>query len=137
MGSMKPILLAEDDQVDVMMVRRALKDLKVVNPLVHLNNGKKALEYLRDKGNKRPCVILLDLDMPETSGVEFLRVVKTDKELKLIPIAVLTISADEQDIIETFNLSVGGYIIKPIDYTKFVEAMRTISMYWTLSELPY
>ncbi len=137
MSSMKPILLAEDDQVDVMMVRRALKDLKVVNPLVHLNNGKKALEYLRDKGNKRPCVILLDLDMPETSGVEFLRAVKTDEKLKLIPIVILTVSVDERDIIETFDLGVGGYIIKPIDYMKFVEAVRTVALYWTLSELPY
>jgi len=137
MSSMKPILLAEDDQVDVMMVRRALKDLKVINPLVHLNNGKKALEYLRDKGNKQPCVILLDLDMPETSGVEFLRAVKTDEKLKLIPIVILTVSVDERDIIETFDLGVGGYIIKPIDYMKFVEAVRTVALYWTLSELPY
>lgn len=137
MGIIKPIMLVEDDMVDAMMVRRSLKDLKVTNPLVHLNNGKKALEHLKDENNKRPCVILLDLDMPETNGLELLRIVKADEELKIIPVAILTVSTDQKDIIESFNLSIGGYIIKPVDYIKFVEAMKTISMYWTLSELPY
>jgi CheY-like chemotaxis protein len=137
MGNIKPIMLVEDDQVDALMVKRSLKDLKVINPLVHSNNGKEALDYLRDEGNKLPCVILLDLDMPETNGVEFLKIIKADQKLKIIPVAVLTISTEEKDIIETFKLSVGGYIIKPVDYNKFVEAMKTISMYWTLSELPY
>jgi CheY-like chemotaxis protein len=137
MGNIKPIMLVEDDQVDVLMVKRSLKDLKVKNPLVHSNNGKEALEYLRDEGNKLPCVILLDLDMPETNGVEFLKIIKADQKLKIIPVAVLTISTEEKDIIETFKLSIGGYIIKPVDYMKFVEAMKTISLYWTLSELPY
>ena len=132
----KPILLVEDNHVDAMMVKRALKDLRVVNPLVHSNNGKEALEYLRDEGNKQPCVIFLDLNMPETDGVEFLRIVKADENLKLIPIVVLTVSDEERDVIETFNLSVAGYIIKPVDYKKFVEAVRTIALYWTLSELP-
>lgn len=133
----KPIMLVEDDLVDAMMVRRALKDLKVTNQLVHLSNGKKALEYLKDEKNKRPCVILLDLDMPETNGLEFLKITKANEKLKIIPIAILTVSADEKDIIDSFNLSIGGYIIKPVDYIKFVEAMKTISLYWTLSELPY
>jgi CheY-like chemotaxis protein len=136
MNNIKPILLVEDDMVDAMMVKRALKDLKVINPLVHSVNGKKALEYLKDKDKKQPCVALLDLDMPETSGIELLRIVKADENLKLIPIVILTVSTDEEDIIETFNLSVGGYIIKPVDYRKFVEAVRTIHLYWTLSELP-
>ena len=132
MDNIKPIMLVEDDQVDAMMVKRSLKDLKVLNPLVHSNNGREALEYLRDQGNKRPCVILLDLDMPETNGVEFLRIIKDDKNLKLIPVAILTVSTEKQDIIETFKLSVGGYIVKPVDYRKFVEAIRTIALYWTL-----
>lgn len=132
----KPILLVENDNVDAMTVKRALQDLKVVNPLVRSNNGREALEYLRNEDNKRPCVVLLDLDMPETNGVEFLKTVKADEKLKLIPVIILTVSSDEQDIVQTFNLGIGGYIIKPIDYWKFVEAMRTLAMYWTLSELP-
>ncbi len=137
MGYSKPIMLVEDDHLDAMMVKRSLKDLKVTNPLVHSSNGKEALEYLTDEDNKLPCVILLDLDMPETNGIELLKIIKKNEKLKIIPIAILTISTDEQDIIESFNLSVGGYIIKPIDYMKFVDAMKTISLYWTLSELPY
>lgn len=132
----KPILLVENDNVDAMTVKRALQDLKVVNPLVHSNNGREALEYLKNEDNKRPCVVLLDLDMPETNGVEFLKVVKADERLKLLPVIILTVSSDEQDIVQTFNLGVGGYIIKPVDYWKFVEAIRTLAMYWTLSELP-
>lgn len=130
-------MLVEDDKLDAMTVKRALADLKVTNPLVHSNNGKVALEYLKNEENKQPCVILLDLDMPETNGMEFLKIIKANQKLKLIPVAILTISADKQDIAETFKLSVGGYIVKPVTYIKFVEAMKTISLYWTLSELPY
>ncbi len=136
MRNSKPVLLVEDERVDAMMVTRALKELKVTNTLVHTNNGKEALEYLKDGSNKKPCVILLDLNMPETNGVEFLRIVKANEKLKVIPIVVLTASTEEQDVIESFNLSVAGYIVKPVDYKKFVEAIRTVAMYWTLSELP-
>jgi CheY-like chemotaxis protein len=118
------------------MVKQALKDLKVLNPLVHSSNGKKALDYLKDEHNRKPCVVFLDLDMPETNGVEFLRAIKADERLKSIPVVVLTASTEEQDIIETFNLGVAGYVIKPFDYKKFVDAIRTIALYWTLSELP-
>ena len=136
MRSSKPILLVEDDDVDVMTVKRALKDLKVTNPLVRTTNGEEALEYLRTKSNKKPCVILLDLNMPKMNGVEFLKVVKADDELKKIPVVVLTTSKDEQDIVESFKLSVAGYMVKSVNYKKFVEAIRTINLYWTLSELP-
>jgi CheY-like chemotaxis protein len=136
MRSSKPILLVEDDRLDAMIVRRALSDLKVTNELVHTANGEEAVEYLRNEENKRPCLILLDLNMPKTNGVEFLRIIKADKVLKRTPIVVLTASTEEQDVIETFKLSVAGYIIKPVDYIKFVEAMRTVALYWTLSELP-
>jgi CheY-like chemotaxis protein len=136
MSYAKPILLVENDSVDAMTVKRALEELKVVNPLVHSNNGREALEYLKDEDNRKPCVVLLDPDMPETNGVEFLKAVKADERLKLVPVIILTVSSEEQNIIETFNLSVGGYIVKPIDYRKFVEAVRTVALYWTLSELP-
>jgi CheY-like chemotaxis protein len=136
MRSSKPILLVEDDRLDAMIVKRALDDLKVTNKLVHTTNGEEALEYIRNKENEKPCLVLLDLNMPKTNGVEFLRIVKADEVLKRTPVVVLTASTEEQDVIETFKLSVAGYIVKPVDYMRFVEAMRTVALYWTLSELP-
>jgi CheY-like chemotaxis protein len=136
MRNSRPILLVEDDHLDAMIVKRALSDLKVTNELVHMTNGEEALEYLRSEASKKPCLILLDLNMPKTNGVEFLRIVKADEVLKRTPVVVLTTSTEEQDVIETFKLSVAGYIVKPVDYMRFVEAMRTVSLYWTLSELP-
>jgi CheY-like chemotaxis protein len=137
MRNLMPILLVEDDQVDAMTVKRALKDLNVTNPLVHKLNGEEALEYLRNDGNKKLCVALLDLNMPKMNGIEFLKIIKADEELKKIPVVVLTTSEDTQDKLETFGLSIAGYIVKPADYKKFVEAIRTVNLYWTLSELPY
>jgi CheY-like chemotaxis protein len=136
MKNLKPILFVEDNSIDVMTIKRAFMELKVTNPLVHKVNGAEALEYLKNKSNKKPCVILLDLNMPKMSGIEFLKIIKTDDELRRIPIVVLTISEEERDITESFQLSVAGYIVKPVDYKKFVEAVRTINLYWTLSELP-
>jgi CheY-like chemotaxis protein len=136
MRSLKPILLVEDDSVDAMMVKRALKDLNVTNLLVHTPNGKEAFEYLTGKGNERPCIILLDLNMPRMNGIELLKIIKADGELKKIPVVVLTTSRDIEDKFETFGLSAAGYMVKPADYKKFVDAMRAIDIYWTLSELP-
>jgi len=136
MRNMKPILSVEDDSVDAMTVKRALKDIKVTNGLIHTVDGEEALEYLRGQGNQKPCIILLDLNMPKMNGIEFLQIVKADEELKKIPVVVLTTSQDEQDKIESFKLSVAGYIVKPTDYKKFVEVVRTLELYWTLSELP-
>ncbi len=130
-----PILLVEDDKVDVMTVQRALKDLEVTNSLDIAGDGEQALAHLRDLKNKRPCVILLDLSMPRMDGIEFLRVAKQDKDIRKIPVIVLTSSKEEQDKVDSFNLGVAGYIVKPVDYQDFVEAMKTIDMYWTLSEL--
>jgi len=136
MRNSRPILLVEDDRVDAMTVKRALKDLNITNPLVHTLDGEEALEHLTGEGNERPCIILLDLNMPRMNGIELLKIIKADDELKKIPVVVLTTSEDTQDKVETFGLSVAGYIVKPADYKKFVEAMRTVDIYWTLSELP-
>jgi CheY-like chemotaxis protein len=136
MRNSKPILLVEDDDVDVMTVRRAFNDLKVANQLVPTGNGEEALEYLRSRSNTKPSVILLDLNMPKMNGVEFLKTVKTDEDLKKIPVVVLTTSGAEQDIAESFSLGAAGYMVKSVDYVKFVEIIRTIDMYWSLSELP-
>lgn len=136
MRSSKPILLVEDDNIDAMTVKRALKDLRVPNPLVHQINGEEALKYLRNNGDQLPCVILLDLNMPKMNGVEFLKAVKTDVYLRQIPVIVLTTSKEDRDKVETFQFSVAGYIVKPTDYKRFVEAIRTLDLYWSLSELP-
>jgi DNA-binding NarL/FixJ family response regulator len=119
MRNSKPILLIEDDNVDVMTVERVF-----------------SLEYLRTNGNKKPCVILLDLNMPKMNGTEFLKIVKTDEALKKIPVVVLTTSSQQQDVVESFKLGAAGYMVKSVDYGKFVETIRTINLYWTLSELP-
>ena len=136
MKNSKPILLVEDDDVDIMTVERALKDLNLKNQLVSKADGEKALEYLKNNGNKKPCIILLDLNMPKMNGIEFLKIAKADESLKKIPVVVLTTSSQQQDIVESFELCAAGYIVKSVDYTKFVKAISAVNLYWTLSELP-
>lgn len=132
----RPILLIEDDQVDVMTVQRALKELHVTNRLNVAENGQQALHRLKAADIERPCLILLDLNMPIMNGIEFLRVAKNDPELRRIPVVVLTTSEEQRDKIESFDLGVAGYMCKPVDYRQFVETIRSIDTYWTLSELP-
>jgi CheY-like chemotaxis protein len=134
MKTKKAILLVEDDRVDAMTVERALKDVHVTNRLDLAQDGEKALEYL--KTHEAPCVILLDLNMPRMNGIEFLQIVKSDSVLKKIPVIVLTTSESDQDRLGSFELSVAGYMIKPVDYKNFLAVIRTIDLYWTLSELP-
>ena len=136
MRSTKPILLVEDDRIDAMTLKRALKDLKVTNDLVHTTNGEEALEYLRNQENEKPCVIILDLNMPKMNGVEFLKIAKADEDLRRLPVVILTTSKDEWDRFQVFDLSAAGYIVKPADYKSFLEAIRTVQLYWTLSQLP-
>lgn len=129
-------MLVEDDDVDAMTTQRALKELKVVNKLIHKSNGEEALEYLRDENNTKPCIILLDLNMPRMNGFEFSKIVKNDDVLKIIPVIVLTTSEAKENVIESFSVSVAGYIVKPVHYKDFVEAMKTLDMYWDISRLP-
>ncbi|MEN8259216.1 MAG: response regulator [Pseudomonadota bacterium] len=132
----KPILLVEDDVVDAMTVRRALKELHVTNHLEHQENGEDALAYLRGPACLRPCIILLDLNMPIMSGIEFLKIIKFDNALRRIPVIVLTTSAEQDDKDASFDQGVAGYMRKPVDYKQFVETIRAIDAYWTISELP-
>jgi len=132
----KPILLVEDDSVDAIMVKRALESLKVTNPLVTLTDGEEALDYLGNHNDKQPCIILLDLNLPKMDGLEFLKVIKADNELRKIPIVALTTSDDKRDITESFKHGIAGYMVKALDSKGFVETMRIIDQYWTLSELP-
>ena len=138
-----PVLLVDDDQVDIMTVQRAFKVNNIVNPLKITGNGREALDYLKREGkyknpqaSPRPGIILLDLNMPIMNGIEFLKIAKADSELRKIPVIVLTTSKEENDRVESFNLSVAGYIIKPVEFEKFVDAVRVLNLYWTLSELP-
>jgi CheY-like chemotaxis protein len=131
----KPILLVEDDQVDTMTVIRALKEIHVTNEVAHSENGEDALLYLRDSASK-PCLILLDLNMPIMNGIEFLRAIKDDEQLRRIPVVVLTTSEEQEDKLNGFNLGIAGYVSKPVDYRQFVEVMRSIDTYWTISEMP-
>ena len=136
MQNSKPILLIEDDDVDVMTVNRALRDSEVANQLVSMGDGEEAIEYLKDESAAKPSIILLDLNMPKMDGAEFLRVVKADKALKKIPVVILTTSNSDRDVIESFELGAAGYMVKSVDYEKFVETIRAIDQYWTLSKLP-
>jgi CheY-like chemotaxis protein len=136
MQSLKPILLVEDDCVDAMTFKRTLKDLEIKNPVVHSTNGEEALAYLRSNGNEEPCFIFLDLNMPKMNGIEFLEVVKANNVLRKIPVIVLTTSDNERDIVESFEFGIAGYMVKPADYKEFVEAIRTVNLYWSLSRLP-
>lgn len=135
-NSSKPILLVEDDQVDVMTVIRALKEVGVGNPVVCVENGEAALAHLRDPACERPCIILLDLNMPIMNGVEFLQAAKRDDALRGIPVVVLTTSAEQRDKARSFDCGAAGYMAKPVDYRRFVEVVRSIDRYWTLSEMP-
>jgi CheY-like chemotaxis protein len=136
MRKLKPILLIEDDSVDAMTVKRAMRDLRITNDLVHAVNGEDAIKYLTDPEKEKPFLILLDLNMPKMNGVEFLKSIKTMSELKTIPVIVFTTSKEKQDIIESFQLGAGGYMTKPVDYIKFVDVINTVVLYWNTSELP-
>jgi CheY-like chemotaxis protein len=131
------ILLVEDDQVDVMNVKRAFEKNRIANPLFLAGDGLEALELLRsDRMPRERRLVLLDLNMPRMNGIEFLRELRADPQLQLTPVVVLTTSDDERDKINAYNLNVAGYLLKPVTFINFVEAMAALNKYWTLVELP-
>lgn len=136
MRNERPILLVEDDEIDILTIKRSFKEIHVTNSVEVANDGEEALIILKDLHHSLPCLILLDLNMPRMTGLEFLKIVKTDEQLKCVPVIILTTSKDERDKVESFKLGVAGYMVKPVDYRQFVEVIQTINMYWTLSELP-
>lgn len=133
MNQTKSVLLVEDDKIDVMTIRRIFKELKIQNPLTVASNGEEALDLLMQGRTQNFSVILLDLNMPRMSGIEFLAVVKSNDRFRHIPIVVLTTSNHEDDIQQAYDLSVEGYMVKPVDYDQFVEMMKNIHGYWTTS----
>jgi CheY-like chemotaxis protein len=131
------ILLVEDDHVDVMNVQRAFKKSSIANPLWVAGNGVEALDKLR--GGEVPLtrlLILLDLNMPRMNGIEFLRSLRGDPDLRHLPVVVLTTSDDERDRVDAYHLNVAGYIVKPVTFVSFCDAMSTLNKYWSLVEMP-
>jgi CheY-like chemotaxis protein len=133
------ILLVEDDEVDIMNVKRAFKKNNITNPLNICNNGLEALDFLRGKTEpfgEIPKIILLDLNMPKMGGIEFLREIRKDEKLKNISVFVMTTSNEDKDKVDAYNLNVAGYILKPLSMERFVEAVSTLNNYWKLCEFP-
>lgn len=130
-------LLVDDDEVDVMNVRRAFAKAHITNPLFVAHDGIEALEMLR--ADRFPCerrLVLLDLNMPRMNGIEFLRALRADPALHGTPVVVLTTSDDERDKVDAYDLNVAGYLLKPVTFASFVEIMAALNKYWTLVEMP-
>jgi len=136
MRSEQTILLVEDDKVDTLTIRRAFKQLGSQNPIHSVTDGEQALAYLSDGTRPHPGLILLDLNMPRMNGLEFLDRVKADPVLRLIPVIILTTSREDGDRAASFEKSVAGYMVKPVEFEQFVEVMRKINDYWLASEIP-
>ena len=131
------ILLVEDDEVDVMNVKRAFTKNHIANPLFTATDGVHALEQLRSGSIPRERrIVLLDLNMPRMNGIEFLRALRADPELSSTSVVVLTTSNEERDRVEAYDLNVAGYLLKPVRFLAFIELMSTLNRYWTLMEMP-
>jgi two-component system, response regulator len=133
------ILLVEDNPNDAEMALRALKKNNIANNVAHVSDGEEALDFIFARGaysgrkiENGPKVILLDLKLPKVDGLEVLKIVKSDPRTKIIPVIVLTSSNEEKDIIESYQLGVNSYIVKPVDFDKFVEAIKNLGFYWLL-----
>jgi CheY-like chemotaxis protein len=135
------ILLVEDDEVDVMNVQRALKKNNAASTLYRAANGIEALAMLRNRGeiphrNNSKLLILLDLNMPKMGGLEFLQELRADPILCNLPVVMLTTSMQASEIAAAYEYNVAGYIVKPINFSSFVETMDVLNRYWSMSEMP-
>ena len=131
------VLLIEDNPEDAELTIRVLKKHNLANNLVHLRDGEAALDFLfADGSNNIPRLILLDLKMPKVDGIEVLSKIKNDEQKKLIPVVVLTSSKEERDIIESYKLGVNAYVVKPVEFEKFVEAVAKLGLFWLLLNQP-
>ena len=136
------ILMVEDDPKDVELSLNALEDYHLANEVVVVRDGEEALDYLtcrnayatRSSGN--PAVILLDLKLPKIDGLEVLRQIKSDDKLKLIPVVVLTSSHEEKDLVTSYRLGVNAYVVKPVDFHQFVNAIKELGAFWAVINVP-
>lgn len=126
------ILLVEDDLNDVELALRAFSMHKLINRVEVARDGQEALDYLRQEGGVAPRLVLLDLKLPKVDGLEVLRTIRSDPRLCSLPVVILTSSAEECDIVESYDLGVNSYIVKPVEFEKLVEVTRTIGLYWLL-----
>jgi CheY-like chemotaxis protein len=131
------ILLVEDDPAHAEIVRRNLETFRVANRIIHVEDGQAALDYLfrrnsyaDTQAHPRPDLILLDLRLPKVDGLEVLRQIKEDKELKRLPTVVLTTSSAETDVVNAYTHGAGSYLVKPVDFEKFTQLMETFGFYW-------
>ena len=130
------ILLVDDDEVDVITVKRAFSQHRIINRLFVARDGIEALGLLRgDEMPQKRRIVLLDLNMPKMNGLELLREIRSDPELRGLNVIVMTTSQEERDRVEAFGLNVAGYILKPMTFRRFADAMVMLNKYWTLMEL--
>jgi hypothetical protein len=136
------ILLVEDDEIDIMNVRRALHQNNIANSLYVAGNGLEALSMLGKNATQSSVIpverrlVVLDLNMPKMGGIEFLQELRADPTLRLTPVVVLTTSDREQDRLEAYSLNVAGYLLKPVTFNGFTELIGALNHYWTLCEMP-
>lgn len=132
------VLLVEDNPDDAELTIRVLKKHHLANNLVHLQDGEEALKFLfsKENNNNIPKLILLDLKMPKVDGIEVLRRIKNDNQKKFIPVVILTSSKEDRDIIESYHLGVNAYVVKPVEFEKFVEAVTQLGLFWLLLNQP-
>ncbi len=137
-GQNNPILLVEDNPVDLDLTLRAFAQQKITNPILVARDGEEALAYIPkwDAGDPVPVVILLDLKLPKVSGLEVLEIVKSHPKYKTIPIVVLTSSDESSDVKRAYLLGTNSYIVKPVDFGKFMEVAKNIELYWTVLNNP-
>ena len=142
MADLKSILLVEDNPMDVELTLTALSEHNLANEVVVARDGEEALDYLlrkgrfsgREEGN--PAVVLLDLKMPKVDGLEVLRRIKSDEALRTIPVVMLTSSREEKDLIESYRLGINAYVVKPVAFDRFIDAVRNVGIFWALVNEP-
>ena len=142
MAPLKRILLAEDNERDVELTLAALEEHNLANEVVVARDGAEALDYLYHRGqfaghaNGLPVVVLLDLKMPKVDGLEVLRQMRADSDLKHVPVVMVTSSREEQDLVRSYQLGVNAYVVKPVDFQQFVESIKQIGFFWAIINEP-
>jgi CheY-like chemotaxis protein len=142
MSDLKRILLAEDNANDAELTLASLEEHHLANDVVHVQNGEEALHYLKrqgryiDRPDGNPAVILLDLKMPKVDGLEVLREIKATESLKSVPVVMLTSSREEKDLVTSYKLGVNAYVVKPVDFAEFGEAVKSLGFFWALLNEP-